>query len=195
MSRTADHAIDPKFLDRWSPRAFDEKPITEEELMTVLEAGRWAPSAFNAQPWRFLYAQRDTPEFKTFLGILIEYNQQWAHRAAALVFLVSNTLMAPGKDGTQKPHRTHSFDTGAAWACMALEARRLGLYAHGMSGFDPERAPKELGVPDSWHVDAVFALGRTTDASVLSESFRAKEHPSDRRPLAETAFRGRFPAK
>ena len=195
MSRIAEHAIDPRFLDRWSPRAYDEKPITETELLTVLEAGRWAPSSFNLQPWRFLYAQRDTPEWKTFLGLLIEYNQGWAHRAAALVFIVSDRSSPPGKDGSVKPSRTHSFDAGAAWAYCALEARRLGLYAHGMSGFDPERAPKELGVPDTFHVDAVFALGRVTDPSVLSESIRAKEQPSDRRPLAETAFAGKFPAK
>ncbi len=75
MSRTAAHPIDPKFLDRWSPRAYDAQPITHEELFTVLEAGRWAPSSFNLQPWRFLYAQRDTPAWKTFLGLLIEYNQ------------------------------------------------------------------------------------------------------------------------
>ena len=196
MSRTAAHPIDPMFLDRWSPRAYDAQPITREELLSVLEAGRWAPSSFNLQPWRFLYAQRDTPAWPTFLGLLIEYNQGWANRAAALVFVVSDKNAPPGKDGTIKPSRTHSFDAGAAWACMALEARRLGLYAHGMSGFDLERAPKELGVPDTFHVEAVFALGRVTaDASVLSESLRAKEHPSDRRPLAETAFEGKFPAK
>jgi nitroreductase len=196
MTRTADHAIDPMFLERWSPRAYDGQPISREELLTVLEAGRWAPSAFNAQPWRYVYAQRDTAAWASLLGLLFEINQSWAKNAAALVVIVSQKDMPPGKDGSVKPSRTHSFDAGASWAMIALEARRLGLYAHGMSGFDAERAAIELEVPDTFHVDAMFALGRvTSDLSGLLPALVAKESPNDRRPLLETAFEGRFAAK
>src|SRR4029079_10675808 len=88
-SRTADYPIEALFLERWSPRAFTDEPISERDLLTLLEAARWAPSSFNSQPWRFLYARRGTEPWAQFLGLLNEYNQSWAKNAAALLILVS----------------------------------------------------------------------------------------------------------
>lgn len=192
--RHADHPIDPMFLDRWSPRAYDESTLTEEELFAVLEAGRWAPSSMNVQPWRFIYALRGTPAFATFLSTLVPFNQDWAKRASALVYVLSQKDMPPNKDGKVEPSRTHAFDAGSAWGYVALEARKKGLHAHGMSGFDPAKAIAAMKVPDTFAVNAVFALGRITDKSVLPESMAAREFPSDRRPLEGSAFEGVFPA-
>ena len=86
--RESDRPIDPLFLERWSPRAFDGSLVPQEDLETMLEAARWAPSAFNSQPWRFLYARRDTEHWPRFLGLLSTYNQSWAKNAAALLILV-----------------------------------------------------------------------------------------------------------
>ena len=88
--RTPDYPIHNMFLERWSPRAFTGQPITQQELLTMLEAARWAPSSYNSQPWRFLYALRDTPAWERFLNLLVPLNQTWAKESSALVFLVSN---------------------------------------------------------------------------------------------------------
>ena len=110
--RTADYPIDPMFLERWSPRAFSSEHLAEADLLTMLEAARWAPSSYNSQPWRFAYALRNTPHWSRFLNLLIPVNQSWAGSAAALVILITNSLMRlPGSD-KDVPSFTHSFDGG-----------------------------------------------------------------------------------
>jgi nitroreductase len=192
--RTADHPIDPLFLERWSPRAFDETALTEAELMTILEAGRWAPSSYNSQPWRFLYALRDDANWPKFLGLLNEFNQSWAKRAGALLVIVSSETMRPPGADKDVPSHSHSFDAGAAWAQIALQASRSGFQAHGMVGFDMPRAATELHVPAGFRVEAAIAIGRIGDKSVLPEGLQAREAPSGRNPLASVALAGGFPA-
>lgn len=191
-TRTADHPIDALFLERWSPRAFTSEAISERELLTLLEAARWAPSSFNSQPWRFLYARRDTAPWPTFLGLLSEYNQSWAKNAAALVILASKTTLLPRGADKEVPSYTHSLDAGAAWANLALQATRSGWAAHGMAGFDVPRTAAELGVPAGYRVEVAIAIGRPGDKSLLPESLRAREQPSDRLPLSQLAREGRF---
>lgn len=191
--RQAEHPIEPLFLDRWSPRAFTGEEIPQGELNAVFEAARWAPSSFNSQPWRFLYARRGTPEFETFLGLLIPYNQQWAKNAAVLIIALSaRTFVRPGTTEAQ-PARNHSFDTGAAWGSLALQATKLGWHAHGIGGFDVEETRTELKVPDDYEIEAAIAIGRHGDKSILPESFHKGESPNGRRPITETAFEGAFP--
>lgn len=192
-SRTADYPIDPLFLERWSPRAFTDAPISERELLTLLEAARWAPSSFNSQPWRFIYARRGTEPWPRFLGLLSAYNQSWAGNAAALVILVSKTTMLPRGADKEVPSPTHSLDAGAAWANLALQATRSGWAAHGMAGFDVPRTAVELAVPTDYRVEAAIAIGRPGDKSLLPEPLRAREHPSDRLPLSQLVSEGRFP--
>ena len=131
--RQSDHPIDPLFLERWSPRAFDGSEIPDSDLMTMFEAARWAPSAFNSQPWLFLYAKREEADWQRFLGLLIPWNQGWAHSASVLIYILSDSLMET-RPGIWKESHSHSFDAGAAWASLALQATRLGYRAHGMSG-------------------------------------------------------------
>jgi nitroreductase len=190
--RRADHEIDPLFVNRWSPRAFTDETISEAELHALFEAARWAPSAYNAQPWRFLYARRTTAHWERFLGLLNPVNQSWAGRAAALVVLVSNPVFLP--PGADKPVtlRSHSLDAGAAWGSLALQATRTGWAAHGMGGFDIERAALELNVPDRHQVELAIAIGRPGDPSHLSDGLRAREHPSGRRGVLEFVFEGGF---
>ncbi|WP_353184713.1 nitroreductase family protein [Bosea sp. (in: a-proteobacteria)] len=193
-SRTADHAIDSLFLERWSPRAFTDEIISEEELKTLLEAARWAPSSYNSQPWRFVYARRGSAHWPKLLGLLNEFNRSWAQNAAALLFVISKETMAvPGKD-EEVPSYSHSFDAGAAWSNLALQAVRLGWQAHGMVGFDHERAPAELNLPQGYRVEAAVAIGKPGDKAQLPEALRARETPSPRNPLSATAFEGGFPA-
>lgn len=191
--RKADHPIHEMFLNRWSPRAFTNEPITTEELLTMLEAARWAASSYNSQPWRFLYALRDMPAWERFLNLLVPFNRSWAKQSSALVFLVSNSTMLSPRSGNQVPSPTHSFDAGTASGYFALQASLMGWYAHGMVGFDADRAFEELSVPEGYKVEAVYALGRMADPAGLPEELRAREVPSDRRPLVELAFEGGFP--
>lgn len=191
-ARTSDHDIDPRFLARWSPRAFTGVPIAEAEVLSLLEAARWAPSAFNLQPWRFVYGLAGTAAFAPLLDLLIPFNQGWARRASALIFVLSDGL-APAKPGQPRsPSYSHSFDSGAAWAMLALQAGRQGLHAHAMTGFDTARAPEALGAPEGYRVEAAVAVGPLGDPSVLPEALQARETPSSRLPLSELAFVGRM---
>ena len=191
--RQADHPIDPLFLERWSPRAFDGSNIPQADLLTIFEAARWAPSAFNSQPWRFLYALRGDANWERFLGLLIPWNQSWAHSASLLIYILSDSLMET-KPGVGTPSHSHSFDAGAAWACLALQATRLGYRAHGMSGVEFELARAELQVPDRFRIEAAAVIGRIGDPAILPERMRAREMPSGRKPIADFAFAGNFPA-
>ncbi|AMV72607.1 nitroreductase family protein [Desulfuromonas carbonis] len=186
--RRADYPVDNLFLDRWSPRAMSGEGIPEEELMILFEAARWAPSAFNNQPWRILFARRESEHWPLFLDLLVESNQAWAANAAALLLFLSKTTF----DHNGKPARTHSFDTGAAWENLALQALLRGYVAHGMQGFDYERARTVLAVPEGYQVEAMVAVGMPGEKDSLPENLRAKEMPNDRRPLAETICEGPF---
>ena len=193
--RKADYPIDEMFLQRWSPRAFNAQDISEHDLFTMLEAARWAASSYNSQPWRFLWAQRDTPHWDRFLGLLVEFNQSWAKDASALVFLVSNTVMRPLGADADLPSYTHSLDAGTASGYLMFQASRMGWFAHGMVGFDKDRAITELNIPDGYRVEAAYAIGKRGDKSKLPEMLQAREMPSDRMPLSELAFEGGFPSR
>jgi len=190
--RKADHPVAPIFLERWSPRAFDSSIIPDADLMTIFEAARWAPSSFNAQPWRLLYAKREDAAWARFLDLLIPYNQSWARYAAVLIYFISDSQMelAPGNP---MPSHSHSFDTGAAWACLALQATMLGYHAHGMVGVDFDRARAEFQVPERYRFEAAVAIGRVGDIAVLDEKLQAREVPSGRKPIADFAYRGAWP--
>lgn len=188
--RQTDTALDRLFLDRWSPRAFDCSAMPAEDLRTILDAGRWAPSSYNHQPWRFLYAVRDDANWARFLDLLLPGNQVWARNASVLVFFVSDRFMG----SPDRPNHVHSFDAGSAWAMMALQATMMGYHAHGMVGVDFERARVELRVPETFRVEAAAAFGRMGDPATLPEPLRAREVPSGRKPLDEVAFAGNFVA-
>ncbi len=192
-SRKSAFPIDPLFLERWSPRAFDGSPVPREDLETMLEAARWAPSAFNSQPWRFLYANRGDAHWQTFLDALVPFNRDWAQHAAVLVYVLSDTLPFTDKQGDPSPSLTHSYDSGAAWMLLALQAWRMGYYAHGMSGIELDLAREALAVPDRYVIEAAAAIGRRGDPSTLNEKLQAREVPSDRKPISEFAFAGPFP--
>jgi len=191
--RTASFPIDPVFLDRWSPRAFQPEAIDQRTLLTMLEAARWAPSAYNEQPWRFLYALRGDAHWPEFLGSLDSFNRSWAHNAAALVFVLSDGGADIADAQAQSP-ALRSFDTGAAWSQLALQATRLGYHAHAMAGLEYDIARRNLAVPGRFRIEIAVAIGRRGTPDILPPTLREREQPSQRRPLAETAFAGRFPA-
>lgn len=192
--RIADYPIDPDILARWSPRAFDGSPLDESTLFSLFEAARWAPSAYNAQPWRFVYGLRGTAQWEALLDTLLPFNAGWAQQASALVYILSDTLITPPGAQEAVPSGTHSFDAGAAWGLLALQAAKLGLHTHAMAGFDRGRAAQALGTGTRFHIEAAIAIGRRGDSTGLPEPLRAREAPSPRLPLTELAFHGALPA-
>lgn len=186
--RTTEYPVDDIFLKRYSPRAMSGETITKEELMTLFDAARWAPSSYNLQPWRFIYAVRDTPEFENHFSFLGDFNKAWCKNASVLVVTISRRI-----DEQKRVGVTHSFDTGAAWENLALQAQSMGLIAHGMSGFDYDLAKKGLNVPDDYSVEMMIAIGKHGKVENLPENLHAGEKPNDRKTLNEIVFEGKFP--
>ena len=191
--RTPDHPIEPIFTDRWSPRAFEQTSMPESDLLTILEAARWAPSAFNVQPWRFLYSRRDDVHWHTYLSLLDPFNASWAQNASALVFVLSDTLVSGDGSRPDKLSRTHSFDAGAAWAQLALQATSMGYQAHAMAGIRFDLTQKNLVVPERYQIEIAVAIGQRADPTVLPEDLQDREQPSQRLSVHEIAFAGVFP--
>ena len=188
--RKAGYSIDLLFLDRWSSRAMSGREIAEEELLTLFEAARWAPSAYNNQPWRILYARRNTIHWPVFFDLLVDFNKIWAKDAAALVvFLSKRTFEHNGEVSV-----THSFDTGAAWENFALQATLKNFVVHGMEGFDYQRARAVLKVPDDFQVEAMAAIGKPGKREELPIGLQEREIPNDRRTLAEMVNEGPYKA-
>jgi nitroreductase len=186
--RTSAYPIDTVFLDRWSPRAMSGDALSETELMTLFEAAHWAPSSGNSQPWRFLYARRDTEHWPLFFDLLNDGNKTWCHRAAALVVFISRTT----NEKSGRALVTHSYDTGAAWMSLALQGWMKGLVVHGMAGFDYARAKDALHVPDDFTVEAMAAVGRLGPKEDLPPQHLSREFPGQRRPVADLVFAGPF---
>lgn len=190
--RVATHAVDAQFLERWSPRAFTGESIPEATLLGFIEAARWAPSAYNSQPWRFLYARRESADWQRYLSLLIEFNRGWAQHASALLVIVSKTSFVPPGKSEAQPAPSHAFDTGAAWGFFALQAHLAGWHTHAMTGFDKELARRELKIPEGYEVHAMVAVGKRGDAASLPEALQARETPSPRLALEAIAAEGDF---
>ncbi|MDQ3623608.1 MAG: nitroreductase family protein [Verrucomicrobiota bacterium] len=186
--RKPDHPIEPLIHRRWSPRAMSGEPLSEEELLRLFEAARWAPSTYNEQEWRFLYARRDSPHWPLFFDLLMEANQVWCRNAAVLTVVLARKTFTRNN----KPNPVHLFDTGSAWENLALQAAAMGLVAHGMAGFHFEKARTTLRVPDEFAVAAMFALGRPGNPDDLPDELRKLETPSGRRPVRESICEGPF---
>lgn len=191
-ARQTDHDIDPLFVNRWSPRAYSGEEISEVDLFRLFEAARWAPSANNAQPWRFIYARRDASHWPCLLALLNPGNRQWAERASALVVLVSKTTHQRPGDVAATPLRSHSLDAGAAWASLAFQALLSGWHTHAIGGFNREAAPGVLGVPDGYVVETMIAIGRRAAVDSLPAELQTREKPNARKPLSELVAEGRF---
>lgn len=179
-AREADAPVHPLVLNRWSPRAYEPRPVPEELLATVLEAARWAPSSSNLQPWRF-YVARTPEEHETFRKFIKPNNRLWTDGAPVLLLLASDKLR---DDGEQ--NGAHAFDAGAAWGVLALQAQLVGLSTRAVGGYDRALARELLGTPDRVELHAVIALGYRADAGTLPEALREREKPNGRRPIADS---------
>jgi nitroreductase len=181
-----DYPINPLLQKRWSPRAFDTRPVEAHKLARLLEAARWAMSSSNGQPWRYLIATNENPaEYDRMLGCLVEKNQQWARTAPVLMVSVAHTVFE--HNGVPNRHAAH--DVGAASAMMAIEAESLGLHMHQMGGFDANKVKQEYGLPEHFEPMAAIAIGYLGSPGSIPEAFRKGEvTPGVRKPVSDFAF-------
>ncbi len=164
------------------------EPISDEEMHRLFEAARWAPSTYNEQEWRFLYARRDTAPWPVFFELLAEGNRAWCKQAALLCVIVAHRVF----EMNGKPNPVHVFDSGLAFENLALQGTAMDLVVHGMQGFDFDKARSSLGVPDDYAVSAMFAVGRPGDPDKLPPELREREFPSPRKPIEGIIGEGRF---
>ncbi|MBT4110432.1 nitroreductase family protein [Candidatus Woesearchaeota archaeon] len=176
------------FPKRWSPRSFNGKKLTKTQIMTLFEAARWSPSAFNGQPWKFVYTERGDKNWKRLLNLLIPFNQMWVKNSSLLVFVISNKKF----EYNGKSNKTHSFDVGAAWMSVALQASLMGLAAHGMSGINYKKATEVLKIPKNYKLEMAFAVGKKDLKSKLPADFQKMEVQSDRNKVNKFISKGTF---
>jgi nitroreductase len=160
--------------------------LNDDEIMPLFEAARWAPSSYNNQPWRFIYAKRGTEHWNRFFNLLMEANKVWAKNAAILVVVISRKNF----EFNEKPAVTHQFDTGSAWENLALEASSRDIVAHGMQGFDYKKAGVDLRIPPNFEVMAMIAIGKKGPKEILPAELQEKEKPTNRKPLKEITMEG-----
>src|SRR3982074_2462240 len=175
---------------RWSPRAFSERLIEPENIRSMFEAARWAPSSRNEQPWAYLIAtSKERASYETLLGVLVEANRSWALKAPLLLLAVAHTRI--DKDGQTNRHGF--YDLGQATANLIFQATSLGIVAHQMGGFNVEAARERLGIPEGWEPVSMIALGYPGNAESLPESMRERETARrSRKPLEQFVFSGKW---
>lgn len=182
-----DHPVHELIRRRWSPRAFGTEPVTPEQVLTLLEAARWAASCFNDQPWSFLVGFRDDETWQGIHDCLVPGNQAWAAAAPVLLLSVANEMFVQ----TGKPNRHAQHDTGQAAAHLALQATEVGLCVHQMAGFDAEAARKRFSIPPDQTPMAAIAVGPPGDADALPEALAERERaPRERVPVSTFTFTG-----
>ena len=184
-----DHQIDPALANRWSPRAFSSRLAEEDVVSSLFEAARWTPSAFNLQPWAFIYGRRGTDDFKRICGCLKETNALRAGNAALLVLALVNSTKP---DGNANAHA--QYDLGQAVAHLTFQAIGHGLHVHQMAGFDPEKARAELNIPADYEAMTAIAVGYLGDVETLPAPLQERERGERTRKPAKTfAFLNRWP--
>ena len=187
---TTSRPVHDLFVRRWSTRAFDAKrPVSREQLITLIEAARWAPSCNGDEPWRYLIwdRARDPEGFQKAFDCLSDNNRKWVKNVPLLLLSCAGSSFA----ATGKPNRWTQHDTGAASTSLALQATAMGLAAHQMGGFDAEKARAAFGIPADYTPMAMIAVGYQAEPDVLDEETKKKElAPRGRKPLAERFFEG-----
>ncbi len=185
-----DYPIHDLIADRWSPVSFADKPVAAEDLRSLFEAVRWAPSSYNAQPWRYIVASAaDTGSFRIALDCLVEGNRVWARYAPVLAFAVYRERF----EHNDKPNRAAQHDIGLASENLCIEATARGLHVHQMIGFEPDRVCAAYGVPEGFSPLTALAIGYAGTREELPEEVRKRDHAQrERNPIDTFVFARRW---
>jgi nitroreductase len=188
-----DFPIHDFIAERWSPRAFSDKPVAPDVLQSLFEAARWAPSSSNEQPWAYMAATKDDAEnFAKLVSALVPSNVTWAQHAPVLALAVAELAFA--KSGT--PNRNAQYDVGAASAWLTVEATSRGLFVHQMGGYDHDKARQVFQIPAGWEPIAAMAIGYPGDPDSLPQPLRDREvAPRTRKPISQFVMSGSWQNK
>ena len=179
-----EYDIIPEIKNRWSPRVFADTPVSESEIRLLLEAGRWAPSSFNRQPWAFIYGLKGTKVYERIFNCLTEFNQSWAGNAPVLIL---GSFKKTTETGAENFHALH--DLGLFTATLTLQAQHNGIAVHQMAGVKYEDAKKEFGFPDDYHVATALAIGYYGgDHNQLSDDLKEQELSIKRQRKTQNEF-------
>ena len=182
---TTDSAVEPLLLRRWSPRAFSDQTVSESNLRTLFTAATWAASSYNEQPWRFVVGRSGDETYQRILRCLTAANQGWARSAPVLFASFARRTFSHN----DQPNPVAPHDVGAACANLAIQATALGLYVHGMAGYDAPALRTALEVPVEFDPAACWALGYRGDPAMLPEHFAKMERsPRQRKGVNEVVF-------
>lgn len=185
------HSLHPLLASRWSPRAYDGRPVSGEVLGRIFEAARWAPSSSNLQPWSFLLGFKGDEVFEGIYSTLVEFNQLWAGKAPVLGLALGNTVNPKGEKNS-----SYLYDLGAAMALLSIQATHEGVYVHQMGGFDKEKAAQLFGIPNEYEVFSAFTLGYAGNPEELHPNLKKLEYtPRSRKDSGEFVFTGKFGQK
>lgn len=184
-----DHPIHELIKDRWSPRMFSDKAVSATELQSLFEAGRWAPSSNNLQPWNIVWGIKGSEAYDRILDVLVEFNQSWAKHAPVLLLGVINKKTPEGKENFHALH-----DLGQFAANLATQAHSMGIAVHQMAGLDFERARTEFKFPEHYHVATAIAIGYYGgDPNVLPQHLADMEsNARQRKSQIEFTFNGDY---
>ena len=190
MKASTDHRVHELIVKRWSPYSFDRRSVTDEDLCSLFEAARWAPSSYNEQPWSYIVARKENAkEFERLLSCLVEANQVWA-KAAPVLALGIATLRFVRND---KPNRAAIHDLGLAAGNLVLEATARGLFIHQMIGILPDKAREIYEIPEGYETMTGIAIGYAGDPNALPEELRERDLVRrPRKPLKEFLFSGKW---
>ncbi len=190
MKAVTDHPVQDLITSRWSPYCFADKLVSDEELRSLFEAARWAPSSYNEQPWTYIVAKKeDAGEFARLVSCLVEANQAWAKSASALALGVSRLNFTHN----EKPNRAAIHDLGLAAGNLVMEATARGLAVHQMAGILPEKARELYSIPEGYESLTALAIGYAGDPAGLPEELRVRDAARrPRKPLKEFVFGGKW---
>ncbi|MDP3463162.1 MAG: nitroreductase family protein [Bacteroidales bacterium] len=192
INKTAEttYAIHSLLKKRWSPRAFSNKVVESEKLLSMLEAARWSPSSSNEQPWAFIVGLKGDETYQKIFDTLVEFNQLWAITAPVLILSIGNSMSA--KNPT-KPNASYRYDLGQSVAHLTFQAMSDGLFVHQMGGFDTNKAAELFEIPQGFHVVTAIAVGYIGDPEVLHPNLKKMEYADrERKPIESMVFSGQF---
>lgn len=176
--------------NRWSSRAYDAtKPVSHAQIITLLEAARWAPSSYNDQPWRFIVCNKNTDSdaWQKAFDCLMPSNQAWVANVPVLILGCANSVL----DINQQANRFAQYDTGAAAINICLQATHIGLMAHQMGGYHADKAREAFAIPAQYTPMSMLAVGYAGEQTQLSTDLYERDvAPRKRKPLSEIVFDG-----
>lgn len=184
--------IDDLLAKRWSGRAYDvSRQVSQQDIISLLEAARWAPSCYGDEPWRYIVCDKSTNEsaWDKAFSCLAEGNQSWAVNAPVLILALANSIFSHNDND----NRWAQYDTGAASMSLCIQASSLGLMVHQMGGFSAEKAAEIFSIPEQYTSMAMMTVGYQLAEDKISEEMMERESSDrQRNPLAEQFFDGEW---